>query len=122
MRFSADSTSATFTVREYAAGEVRINDQVHRQAVLLSATLIRPLAELRRASALSTSHLDELLALEPQLVLVGTAHAHDVPDAKWRSRLLSSGIGVEVMNLGAACRTYNLLVAEQRKVAVILIP
>lgn len=122
MRFSADSTSATFTVREYAAGEVRINDQVHRQAVLLSATLIRPLAELTRASALSTSHLDELLALEPQLVLVGTAHAQDMPDAQWRSRLMSSGIGVEVMNLGAACRTYNLLVAEQRKVAVILIP
>jgi uncharacterized protein len=44
------------------------------------------------------------------------------PDAAFGAQFLKSGIGFEVMNTGAACRTFNVLVSEQRRVVALLIP
>jgi uncharacterized protein len=53
-------------------------------------------------------------------VLLGTGPRQIFPAASFRAQFLSAGIGVEVMDTGAACRTFNVLVAEQRRVVALL--
>ena len=61
----------------------------------------------------------ETLALE--IVLLGTGSKQRFPHPRLTAALAKAGVGVEVMDLQAACRTYNILVAEERKVAAALL-
>jgi uncharacterized protein len=61
----------------------------------------------------------ETLSIE--IVLLGTGSKQRFPHPRLTAALARSGIGVEVMDLQAACRTYNILVAEERKVAAALL-
>ena len=61
----------------------------------------------------------ETLGLE--IVLLGTGLRQRFPHPRLTAALAKAGIGVEVMDLQAACRTYNILVAEERKVAAALL-
>ena len=68
-------------------------------------------------SALSDDHLDPLITLEPELVLIGTGTTLTFPAIEHYARLIQQNIGVEIMDSAAACRTYNILLGEGRKVA-----
>jgi len=59
--------------------------------------------------------------LGPEIVLLGTGARQRFPHPRLTAALAQAGIGLEVMDLQAACRTYNILVAEERKVAAALI-
>ncbi|MBK9956523.1 MAG: Mth938-like domain-containing protein [Rhodocyclaceae bacterium] len=78
-----------------------------------------------RTEALAAAHLANL-ACRPSMtagkvLLLGTGRRQLFPPAPWLKPLIDLGIGVEVMDTGAACRTYNVLVAEGRDVAAALI-
>jgi uncharacterized protein len=70
---------------------------------------------------LDTASFDALLALKPEVVLLGTGKTHRFIHPKLIKRLTEAGIGVECMTTAAACRTYNILMAEGRSVAAALI-
>ena len=78
----------------------------------LAATLRRRLTE---------SHLEAIFALAPQLVLLGTGATQKFPATNIRAAFAQRRIGLEVMDVGAACRTFNLLVQEGRRVAAALL-
>jgi uncharacterized protein len=120
MRFTQDSSSAANLVRAYGSGELRVNDEVYRSAIILSASTVHATPDIRDMEDLV--HLDpsRILALDPELVLLGTGARQIFPAASFRAQFLSAGIGVEVMDTGAACRTFNVLVAEQRRVVALL--
>ena len=58
-----------------------------------------------------------ILALEPELILVGTGNALRFPDSVILKGVIRVGIGIDFMDSRAACRTYNILAAEGRHVA-----
>jgi uncharacterized protein len=120
MRFTQDSTSASHLIRAYAAGELRINDDTYRETVMVSATTVLRLPEIRNVNDLAGFDSKRVLALDPELVLLGTGPQQIFPTASFRSQFLTRGIGFEVMDTGAACRTFNVLVAEQRRVVALL--
>ena len=62
-----------------------------------------------------------LETLGADIVLLGTGRRQRFPHPRLTAALARAGIGVEVMDLQAACRTYNILVAEERKVAAALL-
>lgn len=68
------------------------------------------------AAALEAAHVDALLALQPELVILGTGESQVFPAAAFMAGFLRKGIGIEVMNNAAAARTYNLLADEGRHV------
>ena len=68
--------------------------------------------DLRRA-------LDDLKS--PDFLLLGTGEKQHFPILELRAKFAEAGIGLEAMNTGAACRTYNVLLAEARPVAAALI-
>ena len=120
MRFTQDSTSGVNVIRAYGNGELRVNDDVYRSAIIVSASAVRSAPDIRKIEDLSHIDPSSILALEPELVLLGTGLRQSFPAASFRAQFLSAGIGVEVMDTGAACRTFNVLVAEQRRVVALL--
>jgi uncharacterized protein len=120
MRFTQDSTSATNLVRAYGSGELRVNDRVYRTAVIVSASAVEAAPDIRSMEDLVRLDPSRILAQGPEVVLLGTGPRQIFPAASFRAQFLSAGIGVEVMDTGAACRTFNVLVAEQRRVVALL--
>jgi uncharacterized protein len=120
MRFTQDSSSATNLIRAYGNGELRVNDDVYRSAIIVSASAIQPTPDIRDMADLARLDPSRILTLNPELVLLGTGSRQIFPAASFRAQFLSAGIGVEVMDTGAACRTFNVLVAEQRRVVALL--
>jgi uncharacterized protein len=120
MRFTQDSSSAANLVRAYGNGELRVNDDVYRSAIILSASAVHATPDIRDMEDLVRLDPSRILAHDPELVLLGTGARQIFPAASFRAQFLSAGIGVEVMDTGAACRTFNVLVAEQRRVVALL--
>lgn len=71
--------------------------------------------------ALAAAHFDALALRAPEIVLLGSGGRLRFPSVALYAGLLKAGIGVEVMDSAAACRTYNILAAEGRRVAAALI-
>ncbi len=72
-------------------------------------------------SLLAPGHFSMLLDASPEIVLLGTGQSQRFPHPKLYRSLIDGGIGVEVMNKDAACRTYNILMGEGRLVAAAII-
>ncbi|MCC6203042.1 MAG: hypothetical protein IT494_08560 [Gammaproteobacteria bacterium] len=69
---------------------------------------------------LATEHLDRCLELQPEIVLFGTGARQQILDSSRLAPLLNAGVGYEFMSTPAACRCYNILLAEGRRVAALL--
>lgn len=67
---------------------------------------------------LNENHFRALLELQPEITLLGTGETLRFPHPRLSASLINAGIGLEVMDTGAACRTYNILVAEGRRVVM----
>jgi len=75
--------------------------------------------EAANVSELTLAQVDEIAAREPDVVLLGTGSKIQFPSSQWRAAFLSQRIGIEVMDLPAAARTFNVLLGEQRRVLLI---
>lgn len=105
----------------YGPGRFRISGQAYEQAVLVFPDEVRIWA----VSALDQIDAESLaLAVEKQVevLLVGTGPKMQLLPAAVKQALRTQGVGVDVMDTGAACRTYNILMAEGRRVAAALLP
>ncbi|MGA2708138.1 MAG: Mth938-like domain-containing protein [Steroidobacteraceae bacterium] len=121
MRFTQDLTSGVNVIRAYAPGEIRINTQQIRGSVIVTATAVLIEPTLVSVADLSDELATRILGLSPELVLVGTGLQQTFPVAAFGAKFMRAGVGYEVMNTGAACRTFNVLVAEQRLALAVLI-
>jgi uncharacterized protein len=121
MRFAQDSTSGINIIRAYGDGEIRVNENIYRGALILSATTVIAAANVHNLDDLIAMEVARTLALEPELVLLGTGARQVFPAASFGAQFLRAGIGFEVMDTSAACRTFNVLVGEQRRVAAMLL-
>jgi uncharacterized protein len=121
MKFSLDQTSTINVVRGYGPGVLRIGDRSFGRSVIVTpATLIeewRPYSILD----LQATDLETLLRLRPDVLLIGSGRRQVFPDRSTLAALYTAGLGFEIMDTGAACRTYNVLAAEGRNVAAALI-
>ena len=70
--------------------------------------------------ALGVADLAAALELDPEIILIGTGERAALPDVELMGALAERGIGLEFMTTPAACRTYNVLVHEQRRVVAVL--
>ena len=122
MRFTQDSASTINVIRGYGGGELRVNEDVYRDAVIVSPSAVIVEPNVHGLQDLEQVDLARILALKPELVLLGTGPRQSFPPPAFGAQFLRAGIGFEVMDTGAACRTFNVLVMEQRQVAALLLP
>jgi uncharacterized protein len=120
MRLTQDPSSS-IKIRAYAAGELRINEELHRDSLIVAPTAVVPQPDLKTIADLGAAHFAQISVFEPELVLIGTGRRQEFPAPEFGARFLASGIGFEVMDTGAACRTFNVLVGEHRRVVALLI-
>lgn len=117
MKMHLDTTAGAHRITAYGSGYVTVDDKrIERAFVVTPETLISDwgpadMAELDQAA------LEVITLLRPSMVLLGTGLEHRFPSAALLAPLLAQGIGIEAMTTAAACRTYNILVAEGRQVA-----
>ena len=83
--------------------------------IITPDTVISPWLRKSRRT-LSSSDLLSLLALDVDILLVGTGPIQEIPDASVYRAFVDKGMSIEFMDSAAACRTYNILVGEQRRV------
>lgn len=117
MKFTLEPGVSANLIRGYSDSEVRIGEHSIRGSCIVTAQTLITQWEPGSFAELRAAHLEVLLALDPELVVLGTGPAQQFPSAEIRALLGSRGVGLEAMPLGAACRTFNVLVQEERRVA-----
>jgi uncharacterized protein len=105
----------------YGEGYVEVNRARHHASLVVGPD--RVLTDWPAASieSLTADHMAAILEMAPQIVLIGTGAAFRFPEPAMLAPLYKAGIGVEVMDTPAACRTYNILMGEGRNVVAALI-
>jgi uncharacterized protein len=121
MRFTQDLNPNVNVIRSYGESELRINGDTANTAMIIATSSMRAEPELRTVADLTAEHATHVLQFDPELVLLGTGQRQVFPNASFGARFLQAGIGFEVMDTGAACRTFNVLVSEQRRVVALLL-
>ncbi len=122
MKFELDIAPADKNqIRSYRRGAVTVNEEdFHNSLIVTPDRLLRDWPP-RGFDSLEETHFRILLTLEPECVILGTGGQLRFPASGILSPLASAGIGVEVMDTGAACRSYNVLASEGRRVAAALL-
>ena len=122
MKFTQQLPSGINLIRRYGADFIVIGEQEIRSSCLVTANSLEPWTP-RSVEELRAEHLGALFELAPEVVVLSTGAKQLFPRAALRAEFATRRIGLEVMEIGAACRTYNVLVSEERKVlAAVLLP
>jgi uncharacterized protein len=121
MKFSLDQPSAAHVVRAYGPGMLRIGERSYDTSLIVTATTLIERWRPRRIEDLEPGDLEPVFALGPEVLLLGSGLSQKFPGRGILAALYESRVGFEIMDTGAACRTYNVLVAEGRRAAAALI-
>ena len=121
MKLHREAASALNTFTGYGSGYVMVNNQrIEKSVVVLPDRIISDWTATT-FETLAPEHLAVLADLKCEIVLLGTGAELRFPRPEIMSALVQSGVGLEVMDVQAACRTYNILLAEERSVAAALL-
>ncbi len=109
--------NARHAVQSYGEQSVVIHQVTYQHSLIVNAdTVISPWLDDFTAAS-----LEPLLALNPEVIIIGHTQVNFQLPIAVRTHLLQHKIGIECMQLGAACRTFNILLSENRAVVLGLI-
>lgn len=107
----------------YGAGFLAVNGIRYEHALVVTPDAAPARWPVDSANALTAEAAALLLAGSPEIIIIGTGPAQIFPEPARLRPLIEARIGVEIMNTPAACRTYNVLMGEGRRVlAAICLP
>ena len=121
MKFHLEQTAGRNAFTGYGEGYVAVNGERHQASLVVGAGRLITDWPARSVDALAADHLAAIIEMAPEIVLIGTGSRFEFPDPARLAPLYKAGIGVEVMDTPAACRTYNILMGEGRNVVAALI-
>ncbi len=121
MKLAQDHGRTGYWIRAFEPGWIRINQTEYETSVLLTPHSLSTEIQAERLAELTLADLQPAIDLEPEVILLGTGSQQAFPDRELMRALIGSGIGFEAMDTRAACRTFNLLVGEDRPVAALLL-
>jgi uncharacterized protein len=127
MSLTLDENNAIYQIRAFKPGFIRVNNRLLADDITAERSLIISQSKLicdwapQLIGELTLEHMLKTLELEPSLILLGTGAGLKFPAVTVYGPLLNQGIGVEIMDTSAACRTFNALTAEGRNVVAALI-
>jgi uncharacterized protein len=113
-------TGAVHYIRAWEPGRVRIAERWITGNVIVGAEQIIEAWTQTAPEKLTLADLEPALALEPTIIVLGTGTEQLLPDVELMAALAARSIGLESMNTPAACRTFNVLLQEQRRVVAAL--
>lgn len=101
----------------YGDGYVLINQTRYEKNLIVLPDYLIEDWPIPPVSQLDVQHFESLLPHAPEIVILGTGAKHQFPAPSLLSQLVKLGIGIEIMDTKACCRTYNILAEEGRRVA-----
>jgi uncharacterized protein len=121
MKFQLDEPMGGNSISRHDASQVWVNGQPHGSSLLVPWQGEVQTWNVQRFDDLTSAHFEQILALKPELVIFGSGpRIRFAPAALYRG-LIEARIGMETMDLAAACRTYNVLASEGRSVLAALL-
>jgi|SRR5690242_9833018 uncharacterized protein len=120
MKLHASAPSPAQTITAYGDDYVKVNGERRESSAVVTPDRTVEWKN-RTFDALTREDFAFLAGLGVEIILLGTGARQRFPNPRLTAPLAAAGIGLEVMDLKAACRTYNILVAEERKVALALL-
>jgi uncharacterized protein len=120
LQITRENTAANL-IRAYEPGRVRIGERWLTGNVIVAPDQLIESWTVGSLASLSLADLEPALALGPEIVLLGTGTDLVLPDVDLMAALAARAIGLEIMSTPAACRTFNVLVHERRRVVAALL-
>lgn len=123
MKFIKDTVGQdTKLIRGYEPGRVTVNDTALTHSFIVASDQLLQDWPPQRFEELTAEHLKAALDLDPEILIIGTGERQHFLSSELKGAVSRGTMGVELMDTAAACRTYNVLLSEGRKVvAAILI-
>ncbi|WP_374243476.1 Mth938-like domain-containing protein [Zoogloea sp.] len=121
MKLHLDKSDQYFTIARYDANHVTIGADRHESNLIVMPERLDAGWHAGSFDTLDEAAFAHLAGLGCEIVILGTGMRQRFPPPKLMKPLFDARIGLEVMDLGSACRTYNILVAEHRNVAAALL-
>ena len=122
MKIDIDSnTNHKNCVSAYSSGQITVNDIAYTNSFVLMPDTILPDWQHKDVNSLGIDDFNVILELKPEIILLGTGSKLCFPDPALITDIQTLNIGFEVMDTMAACRSYNILLAEERQIAAALI-
>ena len=121
MKLHASSTQQYQTVTGYDESGVEVNAERYNYSLIVMPEMAPRAWPVASFEALTEEHFQQILADAPDVVILGTGARQRFVHPKLTTPLTSRRIGVDCMDTQAACRTYNILMGEGRKVTLALI-
>ncbi|MGX5729923.1 Mth938-like domain-containing protein [Pseudoxanthomonas beigongshangi] len=116
MQLSHELPDYTYSLRAADGRSAKVNDRVLTASFVLSPSELREDWGPRDIASLTPEDLAPLLAMQPEVILLGTGDRQVFPPAAVMAAGLTRGVGIEVMTNAAAARTFNVLASESRRV------
>ncbi len=116
MKFAEDHNSSKYKITGYDAKGVKINGKTFKQSFILSPMEFISDWQPQDLSSLSVEHFSDLYKMKPEVIILGTGAKQVFPDREILKYLVQNRIGYEIMDTQAACRTFNVIMAEGRNV------
>ena len=117
MQLAPDTHGQPNVIVSYAPGKLRLRDRVLTTSSIVTADCVLPWP-VTDAAALTPELLAPVFERAVKVVLLATGPRQVWPPPALFAHAAARGVGIEVMDLGAACRTFNLLLGDQRPVAL----
>lgn len=114
MKLSEDYSAGTYIIRSYADNKVEVNNESYEQSLVISNNRLTTDWGVKSIDQLTHAHWQALIERKPEVILMGTGSKLVFPHPSTYAPAIEQGIGVEFMDTGAACRTYNILLSEDR--------
>jgi uncharacterized protein len=118
LKFHLSNNSNLNVFTAHGTDYVQVNDQRFEQPVIVTPVQVLSDWSARSFDTLTEADFGHFLVLQPEVLLLGTGSQHRFAHPQLYRALTAAGIGVEFMSTPAACRTFNILSAEDRKVVV----
>ena len=120
MKLEADNVDVQ-TIQGYGPGWVGVQGEKIAHSVILGSQGQRMDWQCSRFEDLTAAHFAQLAEFDAELVIFGSGKRIRFPQGAWLQPLMAKRMGLETMDTGAACRTYNILAGEGRRVVVALL-
>lgn len=121
MKLHADQPNALNTVTAYDDHAIEINLVPYAHSILVTPEGPVERWDVTRFEDLTAADFEQILPYRPEVVVFGSGRTLRFPHPRLTAGLIQHRIGVDTMDVKAACRTYNILMAEGRKVAALLL-
>ena len=109
------------SIQSYSNNKVVIDDKTYQTSIIVSSKTVESDWQIEDIQKMTEQDVEKIMQHAPEIVIVGHQKLGQFPDDSVRFLFANQGVGFECMDIGAACRTFNVLLSEFRNVVLALI-